>query len=361
MSSTSKNATSGVACVLDGIDRWSFRLGCVYFAIFAFCPGAFTESSHSEDPMTLSGFGVLLVGVYGARRLQRGFTGRITSLTRTGVLLRSGTTDFECDFHRVRAIAIPVIAGSLIPLTIGGIWAANSTEVGKLYLVVGALLGIWLVSARFGWAVATGVFALRLDRLGISITVTPGASDRAAGLRMLGDFYFFQALFVLVPALFMSFWMIAVEAEWAIASGYWHCELPRFDCDPHQRVGTWTSQFLALIAFDILVIFNPSVLLPGWLIGRKMKAATRTHVEPVVRRLEGEICDLRSQVFPSDREDQEADHSRLGLFEEITRRATQLDRYRSTPTWPMPLGRVLTTVLANASALVGLSQLISRG
>jgi len=80
----------------------------------------------------------------------------------------------------------------------------------------------------------------------MSVRVTPGHPDGAAGLKPLGNFYLFQASIAAIPAIYLGAWVVLIPA------------LPALD------YGGWESWFLwgllpVAIAFEVLAFIWPMV------------------------------------------------------------------------------------------------------
>jgi hypothetical protein len=74
----------------------------------------------------------------------------------------------------------------------------------KLVLVVVELATSYVAGQYLGRMAAYGSLGGVLEKVGIKFRVHPGHLDGAAGLQPLGEFYFFQALLVSLPAVFLA-------------------------------------------------------------------------------------------------------------------------------------------------------------
>lgn len=359
-----------------------FGLG--YFVWFAIDPQVFSDNSHAEDPMAVSGFGCLLAGIVVARWVQSGFLRRIDLMVRSGAIQfeDSSHEQFNRWFQRSSVIAFLFVCGTLLPLYLIGLFETASNEKGKIHLYIGGAMGVWLVSTRFAFGVATGLAAYRLSHSKNRFILAPSHPDRSSGFGHLGHFYFDQALVLLLPAIFMLFWIIYVgvnidrlqRAELAdqfisattgqnavdqsleiVLENYMTCKnvIKQPDsiraCPQRDRQFIWLPQFVRLILFN-LVIFMFSWVLPNLFLGRRMRAYRAKHIEPEVSRIEDELRDLRTE-YPADPVGTTAYIAHRQQLDEL---AEKLAVYRSCPAFPLPILTVLTATISNISAILGL-------
>ncbi len=345
--------------MLAKADRIVFIIGLIYFAAFLIAPARFGGVAHNEDPMAPSGFAVLLVTVYIARRVQNGFQGRFDGLLRGGVLLAS---DFGAElrrrFARICLMSSVGTAVVLIPLTAVGVWLANAVPDGKLHLTLGSIAGAFLVANRFGWAIATGLLPIHFKKAGVDVVLTRNAADKSSGLLILGEFYFRQAVIVLIPTVYMLFWFYVIEKQFPFAAPYFcHVDVtPAAPCPPEYVDPIWTGQFVRLILFNILIVFSLAVLVPALALRGAMRDYKARYFLPLVAPLEDELARLRRQTLAFGAVSSARDQlGTLGaLHGQIEAKAGELASYRDAPTWPLPLWETLVAIVSNVSAVTGL-------
>ena len=77
---------------------------------------------------------------------------------------------------------------------------------------------------------------------GCTLQPRPGHIDKAAGLKPVGDFFFYQALIAGIPAVFLAAWLIVIPLEG-----------PRYE--PWRR--PYMSLLVLGIAFELFAFFVP--------------------------------------------------------------------------------------------------------
>ncbi len=360
-------------------------VGCIYYTLFLFFPQYFMGEQLSEDPMAWSGFGVLIVGIIAARLRQSLFPNRVRSLIDSGAIRSEfGSADELIEqvareaTKRTFWIFVPLVLLYLI-----GISQVYSNETGKIHLIVGGSMGVWLVSTRFAYGVATGIAAARLSGKSSVFVLNPGHMDRASGFGQLGFFYFNQALILLLPTFFMLFWLVyaninigqferdklinevaqrVVDDRNYISSlseqvaDYISCRTDEYaflqDCDRGELYFIWGAQFYALIFFN-LIIFTLSWVWPMALLARRMRDFHNRYIRPEVRRLE--LVVLKAREDFAEKIENLKDELHFEDYHVNTQaHADRLAVYRACPTFPIPIWTVLTTLVSNVSAVFGL-------
>jgi hypothetical protein len=148
----------------------------------------------------------------------------------------------------------------------------------------------------------------------VSVSPKPGHIDRAAGLKPIGDFYFFQAMVVAIPCLYIAVWWFLIP----LLPWYQH----------------WRSPYLGLLAvgliFEIL-----SFLLPMWvfhLIMQRQKVKSLAEADALsksITELEsrilraadaGETNDLQKQLDFQREKYWEIEHMPTWPVDAVTRR-----------------------------------------
>ena len=375
--------------LIERCELYVWTLGLIYYGTFVFYPELFHGKTHAEDPMSVVGFGFLLIGIVLARWVQRGFLTRIDAVFAGGAIhmpgmTREGLRDW---FHVNTAryflwIFLPLLGLYLIVLT-----ATSSNELGKIHLYVGGALGIWMVSVRFAVGVATGLCATYVSGPQSRFVLNPAHSDRSSGFGRLGYFYFDQALVLLLPAVFMIFWIgyvainlstlernevanavfdkvgIETREDTTLSQSleaYVVCRdedgdifsKAASDCTPAERSFLWGPAFYALTIFNI-IIFLLSWGLPTIRLRARMAEYRDTYISLKIDELERVLTDLRGQFF--DRLDkEEPDPVVRDMQAHMDAVSCELGTYRATPTYPLPIWTALTAIISNLSAVFGL-------
>ena len=219
---------------IEQIETVLFVIGLLYFFAFLISPTHFMDRSLQEDPMSVLGFGLLLICLLTARILQSSFHKRVSYMTLSGAIMCSFEA-FEAWFEIIAKRAFLVILATMVPIYMAGIYQAPSNEVGKFHLYLGGAIGATMLACRFAFGVATGISSAYLSRSKHSFVLTPSHPDGCSGFGHLGYYYFEQALILLMPTVFMAFWLFSDNPNYSL----------------------WHGQFYNLIAFN-LVIFSLS-------------------------------------------------------------------------------------------------------
>lgn len=168
----------------------------------------------------ISGWGLLAVGLYLAGDMESRFRGMMERLFRremvcglveSPALFLSSMEDFARKLGRVGSIAFPIVLW-LTYLTVARPVASSTGEAGTLgefFAIKLALetMGAFLVGRHAGQMVGYGLVGHRFERQRVRLRVIPAYPDGAGGLRMVGDFFFFQAGLVMLPLGFFAFWL----------------------------------------------------------------------------------------------------------------------------------------------------------
>ncbi|WP_350334225.1 hypothetical protein [Coralliovum pocilloporae] len=372
---------------INGLENIFWLSGLCYYVLFLLFPLKIMNQPLAEDPMSVFGFAILLAGILLAKLIQRAFFRKVRLMTSSGAIQTEFKThDAFIDwFHKVAERSFLCIAGTLIPLALLGIYWTDSLEEAKIHLLAGSFLGVWMISTRFAYGVATGIAAAKLSHKSAIFLLSPSHPDRSSGFGHLGYFYFEQALVLLLPAVYMVFWIVLVSINMGqlerselverveaaienrdpknpqlnnILERYVQCENGHYDsttCEANQRAFIWFDHFVRLIVFN-LIIFMLIWLIPSYYIRQKMKEARKEQVDPFIERLEKEIAHIRTSLAGPNIQmgDSPKNHTDYQTLDE---QACVLANLRSTPTFPIPLGTAITTWVSNVSAIVGLISL----
>jgi hypothetical protein len=203
--------------------------------------------SYQWDWLFLSGLGLFLGGAVAARRLPARLQVALTRLTDRGVLvaqpdqlvaLEALLADRATTWaHRAGL----VVVGLLVVATMLARGIGDPGRWGGLVLV--EVLAGYTAGRSLGRMAAYGSLGTLLGRLQLPLRVRPGHLDGAAGLKPVGDLYFFQALLAALPALFLAAWWVLIPV-WPVS---WYAR--------------WREPYLALLApailFEVLAFLVP--------------------------------------------------------------------------------------------------------
>ena len=138
-------------------------------------------------------------------------------------------------FSRVGAVLVGLVMLVSFLVAYGGI-PSYAIPLTLLEVSLGVVAGYYI-----GQMVAYGTLGQLSVRENVAISPRPGHIDRAAGLKPIGDFYFFQAMVVAIPCVYLAVWWFLIP----LLPYYQH----------------WRSTYLGLLAvallFEILSFFLP--------------------------------------------------------------------------------------------------------
>ncbi len=175
-----------------------------------------------------------------------------------------------------RASVGPTSAGTLLL-----VFARLLTLVPFAALVTFEILGAYAAGYQLGRMASYGLLSQDLRRRSCQLRIIPGHPDGAAGLKPIGDFYFFQAMLASLPAIFLAGWSIAF-ALWGVHT-------------------SWRGPYLALLPVAIggeLLTF----ILPLWWFHQEMTKQRLSHLREA-DRLSIDINRLQAKLLDSS-EDQ---------------------------------------------------------
>ncbi len=179
---------------------------------------------------------------------------------------------------------------SLIPLGLAQIILA---------FFAGGYLGEMAYFGRLGTAISRGDVTLHLD---------PWHADKAAGMKPVGDYYFFQAAFATIPAAYLAIWLLMLP--------FW----PRY--------AYWEVPYMGLLAvaivIQILAIFVPMNAFHREMISQKQQ--WRTRLDEKFK----ENFALRSAMIDAPDSDHQAAADKE--LETLTKQHAQVE---AMPTWPI--------------------------
>ncbi|UCH60155.1 MAG: hypothetical protein JSV61_01410 [Anaerolineales bacterium] len=171
-----------------------------------------------------------------------------------------------------------------------------------------AMLGAYFVGRLLGRTVLYGRLGSLLRVEKISILVQPGHLDGVAGLKPIGDLYFYQAMLVAIPALFLAAWWIIIPLI--------------------GRYTNWRDPYLVLMVaalfFEILAFF-----LPMWTFHKEMQAQKKQLLQ------EADTISQRAAAIQAEIIQAESEAARKTLkdeYELIIERYWSIERM---PTWPV--------------------------
>jgi hypothetical protein len=181
----------------------------------------------------------------------------------------------------------------------------------------------------FGRMALYGTLGRILKNKGISLKIQPGHLDKVAGLQPIGNFYFFQALIVSFPALFLSFWLVVMIFQ------------------PEGAYLAWQKPYVVLLpmamAFEILAF-----LIPIWSFHSVMQREKRILLEKA-DKLSLSIVQIQAKLAdPVDSKQYEVLSEQLSHKTKIYRDIVKM------PTWPVDVRIQLRFSLSNLALSIPL-------
>lgn len=199
------------------------------------------------DWMLISGLIAFIIALYFARTIPSRMTQTLHRLANRGAfVLDPQNLDFLKARMNDRARFFASIGALFVGLAIlvAFMFAYGDRILQKLPLTI-LETSLGLVAGYYiGQMIAYGTMGQLANSENVPIIAQPGHIDRAAGLKPIGDFYFFQAMVVAIPSIFLAVWwfIIPILTPW-----YLH----------------WRNPYLGLLvialAFEIL-----SFIIPMW-------------------------------------------------------------------------------------------------
>lgn len=263
------------------------------------------------DWLLVTGFVTFLLALRSALQLPDRMHEAIRRLSNRRILVgtKGQLADFERRLHRAgrrRALVGGVVCAVLLGAMF---WIAfPGTLLTRLVLLIAEVSAAVLVGFFIGRAWAYGELGRLLVKQGLAIEVHPEHLDGAGGLRPVGDYYFFQAMLMAIPAAYLAIWWLLFPV------------VGRYD--------NWRTPYVVLLAFLVLCEIG-AFLLPLRTFHQIMKDKKR---QWLVRadELSHDVSTLRDQLRDST-DDEESKR----LEERLSRLTQQYQAIDKMSTWPL--------------------------
>jgi len=292
---------TGIPRMKKEASRWLdiFSRGLLYaigLLVLAVCYMYYRELGWdwtSWDLMLISGLLAFILALYLARTIPARMEQTIERLAKRGVfeVTDQALADFQSKFE-TRARRFAQVGAFVIGLIILiSFFMAFKTNIRSripltaLEIFLGAVAGYYI-----GQMVAYGTLGNLTRSERISVVPRHGHIDRAAGLKPIGDFYFFQAMVLAIPCVYIAIWWFIIPI------------LPHYS--------QWRNPYLGLLAvaliFEILSFFVPMWIFHQIMQAQKTKYLSEAdELSKAIVALEnrilhstdpGEISDLQKQL-----------------------------------------------------------------
>jgi hypothetical protein len=178
----------------------------------------------------------------------------------------------------------------------------------QIPLTILEVLGGVVAGQFLGRAVSYGRLGSFLKEERIPIQVQVGHLDKAAGLKPIGDLYFFQAMLVAIPAAFLAVWWLLIPV------------FPRYS--------RWRDPYIGLLAITLIIEFL-AFLLPIWSFHME-KQRQKTEKLKEADGLSRSIVDLQSRLVEA-----QTDQDRSELKDRLSLMIERYSAIEQMPTWPV--------------------------
>jgi hypothetical protein len=275
---------------------------------------------------TVSAWVLLLVGVLIAQQLDGRFEQMLRRLSnRRAIALSPSEFDEFLDRLSTRANVAALIGGVLLPailvvayavVYIGPPWDSISPIARRLLLgeIMLESISAMIVGRYVGRGIFYGFLGKQMAIDGLRINMIFGHSDHAAGLRPIGDFYFFQATATALPVFFFAFWVLMMPV--------WSTLWPHADSGFSVR---WKNTYLAFF-FVALGVELLTFVLPLWFFHQEM-VRQKLRLLPRADELSAELSQLQR--------DRTAQREMRSDAPEPAQLVEQIELLESLPTWPL--------------------------
>lgn len=261
------------------------------------------------DLLLLSGFATLIFGLSVVRAIPERMRLTIKRLSDRKVLDLSPAR-LEAFLERLeeRSLRWAMVGGPVAALAITaaffGAFDRVSLQARIPLIIIEALAG-YVAGLHLGRMASYGALGPFLKQSGLSIRAWPGHIDGAAGLKPVGDFYFFQAMVAAIPAMFLAAWWVLI---------------PLFG----ERYAYWRDPYLAQLAVAVALEALAFVVPLLWFHREMMKA--KVNLLQQADRLSMEMLESTD-----DSGEAQADGDKLNLEQAGLKYAAIEDM----PTWPV--------------------------
>ena len=287
------------------------------------------EVSHWAE---VSGWLMMIVGLFFARSLDERFDLLLRRLKQRGALLVQGNEFDElmksCRRNAGRGAAI---GGIVFPagLMLAYYWyyqlsdndvAAGQMGVFRLKIIL-EFIGAVLLGRYGGRMVANGFLGKRLRREGAAIEVTVGHPDAAGGLRVVGDYFLYQARLIMLPVIFFAFWFVMAPI-WAEVVP--PPEVPVTSASFENWKGVFGIAFLGMLAVEVAAFVMPMLFFH-----REMQRNSDAYLQEA-DALGSDVMQTKKQILEETDPDRvEALRTRLGALEQ------KIGALENPPEWPI--------------------------
>jgi hypothetical protein len=202
----------------------------------------------TSDWLLMSGWLSLILGLSLARTLPDRLEQALARLADRGVLvvtpdqLDRFCQDLEDSIVRRWAPGFgAVCALSLVP---AWAFAVGGNLLLALPELFAEMVGGYIAGCYIGRAARYGALGAALESRGVALRVMVGHLDGVGGLKPVGEFYFYQAMLVAIPAVFLAVWLVLFT-------------LPHLHAMYHHWQAPYAGLLPLMITFEVLAFVVP--------------------------------------------------------------------------------------------------------
>jgi hypothetical protein len=263
------------------------------------------------DLMLITGVVAFIVALALARTIPRRMSQTLDRLAKRSVFelseeelaqLQQKFEERSRLFSRVGAVLVGLVMLVTFLVAYGGI-PSHKIPLTVLEVFLGAVAGYYI-----GQMIAYGTLGQLSVSERIPVSPRPGHIDRAAGLKPIGDLYFFQAMVVAIPCVYLAVWWFLIPL------------LPEYR--------DWRSPYLGLLAVALLLEIL-SFLLPMWvfhLIMQQQKVKSLAEADELSKK----IIELENRILRSADARETND-----LQKQLDFQREKYWEIENMPTWPI--------------------------
>lgn len=183
-------------------------------------------------------------------------------------------------------------------------------SVERIFLTIAEVAGAYIAGLWLGRMACYGQLGWLVKRESIQMHIVPGHVDGTGGLKPVGDFYFFQAMVVAIPAIFLAVWWLLIPL--------W----PRYE--------HWREPYMGLLAVAITIEVL-AFLVPIWSFHRVMQEQKKEHLKKA-DTLSRKINEIQAKLAQEHTADEQK-----ALREQLSDMTQQYWAIEKMPTWPVDL------------------------
>jgi hypothetical protein len=206
------------------------------------------------DLLLMSGILTALLGLWLVKSIPKKINNTLTRLLHRGVIQLDPAREAHLRKElKERAAIWAILSGELVSIVILISFIVKNGlpyPIAQIPLTIFEVIGGYIVGRHLGIMASYGRLGHWLKKQGILVQVKPGYPDGAVGLKPVGDFYFFQAMLLALPVLYLFIWWLIMPL-WSKYEG-------------------WRNIYLGLlpvaITFEVI-----SFLVPVWFFHREMQ------------------------------------------------------------------------------------------